>query len=180
MIRNFDVETVRDATAANMDWPAPGESGYEILNIEHVDYDPMSWEEAVEALDYEEEILVKLRDRGLDEIEELSDDLYDDRYGYLKGLDLGVSGAVQALYAAGCVPYASCNGGCFGDFHQEHYPLIVFFADPVRIDILLEAAKHASVGLTNHIYGMLCVYSGDIERMVAFGRELVNRRQDFV
>jgi hypothetical protein len=64
-------------------------------------------------------------------MDEIADEFYEDPGLDPYGLDVGVASTVVALSPLGCVPLSSCNGGCYGDFHHESHPLIVFCAKPM-------------------------------------------------
>lgn len=96
---------------------------------------------------YEEltEILESVTYHGIpaDEAPELPAEL---RHGPgLLGLDLGVSGLVQALSNAGFYPAASCRS------HLEHSwsdaPVVLFTSDRTRVTMLRELAKKHACGL---------------------------------
>ena len=75
--------------------------------------------------------------------------MYDDGEEGLFGLDLGVASCVIALWAAGRIPFSSCNGGAFGDMHHERNPLVAFFAMRAWLPVLMTMAEEANVGLIN-------------------------------
>jgi hypothetical protein len=103
--------------------------------------------------------------------EEEPDDLY--------GLDYGVASVVIGLSATRCIPFFSCNGGAFGGEQHESCPVVAFFARPWMVDVVLECAAEASVGLVNADAGTLIVYAGDTRNMRVFEHALMRRRGTF-
>lgn len=184
MLRRFDeVEVERDVNSSQVVWVPDDvlDSGWYSGNHEWFDTRGTTWSQAQEALQSEERLLEQLGllDDSWDEDSELYEEVTLERFESLMGLDIGVASTVSALSAAGCLPFTSCNGGCLGGHHQENYPLVAFYARSQWIPELLEAATEAQVGLVNGDQNSLVVYTGDIHRMLAYGRTLIARRSEF-
>jgi hypothetical protein len=136
-----------------------------------------SWRDARTALKFEY-LLMRRLENAVDLEKEsiaISDGLFECDYSPLQGLDLGVAGTVLTLSAMGCYTIASCNGGCFGDFHHEKYPLVVFFAKGDDRDILLCAAERSGIGISNK-NGNLLVWANDIWHMHRFAKAIFSLR----
>ena len=67
--------------------------------------------------------------------------------GAVAQLDVGVASTVAALSATGCIPFTSCSAGAFGGWHYEKHPLVVFYARPEAVLLLMKCAQNADVGL---------------------------------
>ena len=176
ILKDFDVNITRVIDVNGLEWPKPGEAceeGYG-CNRAYVDLRGYSWADAQKTLKTEMSILHQIAEA--DDPAIMCEELEAAEGDNLPPTDVGVMATVAALSAARCIPFSSCNGGCFGDQHHETYPVVAFHAKPVWKDILLEAAEEAEVGLSNGFYGSLTVYSDDIWKMVAFARALIARK----
>ena len=112
-----------------------------------------------------------------EEYEQVEDELYDDDEG-LFGLDIGVASTTVALAAARCVTCSSCNAGAFGGSHHESYPVVAFFAKPQQVELLLECAEEAGIGLEN-AEGIVVAYASDIRSMRSFAQALIRNSARF-
>lgn len=182
-MKKFDVDIERTVDAARLGWPEPGEAQEESglgCNREYTDLRRFSWKNARKVLQSEENLMQEVAALSAEEpSDEFWDDLWEERGEYLCGLDLGVASTVAMLSAARCVPYTSCNGGCFEEgHHHESYPVVGFYARPPWIPTLVEAAEEAEAGMHN-FGGPLVVYADDIWKMVAFARALSKRSSVF-
>jgi hypothetical protein len=148
-------------------------------NPEYLDLAGRGWREAKRLIRYETSLLNELAGlesptqtlRSIGRADKISENLH--------GLDLGTASAVFALYAAGSIPFSSCNGGVLGDYHSEQYPLVAFYAREPSVPLLLAAAEQVSAGLENTDAGALMVYSGDLITLVRFARSLVKSSSSF-
>jgi hypothetical protein len=177
--RKFDVEIARSLTSG-LRWPARDEASSERslgCNRSYLDLRGMTWPDASRVFDLEETLIDRLEHaQDLDEEYALiEDELYDDDEG-LFGLDIGVASTVIALSAAGCVPCSSCNAGAYGGTHHELYPTVAFFAKPKHINLLLQCALEANVGIENDSSGAVVVYADDIRNLRTFACALVRRK----
>jgi len=123
------VEIVRKIDLSNLAWPSSSQASRGLCgNKEYVDFRGYSWTDANRVVTLEEEFIDQIENSNDPQTvyERIVDELYDEDEGLL-GLDLGIAGVVVALSAAGCVPFASCNGGVYGGHHHEHHPLVGFF-----------------------------------------------------
>jgi hypothetical protein len=94
---------------------------------------------------------------------------WEEELNELRGLDLGIASAVFALYAFGCFPITSCRGHL--SLGHEKYPLVVFFARPERVPVIVGIAAGTSVGLCNEECEggeALMVYANNIIDMQRF------------
>jgi hypothetical protein len=184
MIRKFDLNIERSVVIEALGSLKPGEAAEKGagLNRQYCDHRRISWKEAQRILEFEESILEQLQsasdfEEAYDCVEEELDDLYERGECLLMGLDLGVASSVAALSAARCIPFTSCNGGVFGQMHQEAHPLVAFYAKPAWIPELMAAAEEANAGLYNS--GEALVVYAEIQDMLAFSRTLIARRGSF-
>ena len=113
---------------------------------------------------------------GYWELEDLLEEI-----GAVAQLDVGVASTVAALSATGCIPFTSCSAGAFRGWHYEKHPLVVFYARPEAVPLLVQCAQNADVGLENEeeIYNPLIVYSDDIRKMRDFANALSEHSADF-
>jgi hypothetical protein len=157
----------------------PGRSERETLLLDNHDYGPIraSWREARRALKYEYRLLKRLESCAdiRTELVVISDRDCEIDCPPLDGLDIGVAGAVLTLAALGCVTVTSCNGGCFGDWHREDYPLIVFYAKPQDKETLLKAARESGAGITHYQAGLM-VWANDIWDIHNFAKAIFTLR----
>ncbi len=180
--RKFEVEVERRVDVAGMAWPEEEAACETSLcgNLGYTDLRGITWDEAVEARCLEGKLIDRIvaAEDPEEELVVIVDELYEDDVG-LYGLDIGVAAAVAGLSAAGCVPCCSCNGGAFGGYHREEYPLVVFFARRALMELLLDCAVEAGTGLENGHGGSLMVYADDIQKIREFGRVLIEWRSLF-
>jgi len=179
--KKFDVEIVREVDPAALGWPEPGDAQDEKglgCNRAYVDLRRMSWAEARRATDLERQLIERIASAPDPEAEyeAVEDELFESDEG-LYCLDLGISGAVIALSAAGSVPFASCNAGDFGGQHHESYPLVVFYTRAEVVDGLIAAAEEAEIGLGGGKW--LVAYADDIRKMMRFAAALSARSGTF-
>lgn len=159
-------------------------------NREYTDLRGSTWGDASEALEQDVDLILRLRDCA-DPHSELEkyiasrlrvslDDQNFDAYDLLgrsiySRLDPGVASTVLALSASGAAPITSCNGGIFGDCHQELFPLVCFFAPPdVGIWIAELAAESGLILEQNSITRSPVLSSLKIEPFVRFAELLVS------
>ena len=174
MLRIYEEEIVRVVKVEQLSWPTEtmAAKGFG-ENYRYEDLRGISWEQAIETIGFERELVEELIAAPGPDIEGFKELV--DQNVILWGLDPGVAGAVMALSAAGCVTSSSCNGGCFGDPHHEDCPVIAFCARPWSVPVLLESAEAVGVGLVNGLEGLLLVYANDIRQMLRFAEELIRR-----
>jgi len=177
----FDVEIVREVDPASLGWPEPGAAQDETglgCNRSYFDLRRLTWAEARRTADLERQLIQRIESAPDHEAEyeAIEDELFESDEG-LHGLDLGIAGAVIALSAAGCVPFASCNAGSFGGRHHEAYPLVVFYARAEAVDGLLASAEEAEIGLGGGEW--LTAYADDVRKMVRFAAALSARSRAF-
>jgi hypothetical protein len=182
MIRQFNLTIERSVKLDSLGWPEPGAAAADGLrcNRAYCDLRGYSWRQSMEILQLEERLTTRFQSKEdsrtvLGAVSRELDELHDNGEDGLLGLDLGVASTVIALSAARCIPFSSCNGGAFGDHHEEAHPLVSFFVKPAWVAILLNIAKEADVGLYNS--GDALVVYGEILDMLSFARGLsANRR----
>jgi hypothetical protein len=186
MLRTANVKVTRRIESSQLRWATrsaaasyPG-CGW---NRDYEDYSETSWSDVEATIQYECSLLerhatVESRFDPCD-TQEQDDEGEIEMVEYLQGLDAGVASCVLALSAARCLPFSSCNGGVLGDFHQEQYPLVAFFARRLSVPILRDCAETSGAGLENHDGGALLVYADDLNKMVRFAKEIHRRRTDF-
>ena len=192
--KTFDVQVVRRVDPDLTSWPKPSEVAEGRNpggNKEYGDLRGLSWDEAREVRELENEYIVRVERASLGfgneplDAEELFDEIFDDEeLAELMGLDMGVAATVAALSAAGFIPCTSCNGGAFGGRHHEAYPLVAFYARPEALTLLLQCAQESEVGMDNDQGWSpddlpIVVYADDIRKMDAFAEALSKRSSDF-
>jgi len=171
--RGGEVLIERSARAADLEWPtmevATGADG-ESINRAYVHLRQVSWADVKRIAAIETKAI---EERTSSSRECLDDERSDELYDSLFGLDLGVAAAVFALAAAKCVPLYSCNGE---RGHNDSYPVVVFRCRKERLPDLMAIAERIGCGLVNGRSGTAVLYSGRLERMMEFGRELLESR----
>lgn len=179
----FDVEIVRHVQSGELRWPtgerAESDSGLG-GNREYYDLRGLGWQDVQDTLREERQMIERLlaAEDLLEEYEVIEEERYEDD-GAMLGLDVGVASATAALSAAGCIPFASCNGGALGDIHHEAYPLIAFCARSEYVPLLLAIAEQVDLGLERGGYGDLIVYARDVRQMIGFAEIMLANRERF-
>ncbi|MFA6267838.1 MAG: hypothetical protein WC670_19240 [Pseudolabrys sp.] len=179
----FDVKITRSVARNNLRWPERGEALDESglgCNRAYMDLRFCTWRDAKRVFDQESVLIERLEAAAdLDEEYELIvEELYEEDEG-LFGLDIGVASSAIALSAAGCVSCSSCNAGAYGGSHYELYPVVAFFAKAQQVDLLLQFAEEANIGLENGGSGIVVAYAGDVRNMRAFADALIRKKTDF-
>lgn len=180
-----DVERA-DLTKARLSWPEPGEAGEESglgCNRAYFDMRGVGWLQVRDMLSVEAELLRRVLGAPdpSDELaaveEEIDEDLDAGGEHPLWGLDLAVASATLALSAAGCVTFASCNGGGIdGSHHLEAYPLVAFYMRPRIAGVIHMSATAAGVGLHTHGDGFVHVYGDRATDVYVFAEHLYASR----
>ncbi len=193
--RTFDVDIVRLVDPTRLSWPEPGETMDDRNpggNREYTDLRYLSWAVARRVLEMEEECISRIEtmegpsETGSFTIEEAMENIWEwedllDEVGPVAALDVGVASTTAALSAAGCIPFTSCSAGAYGGRHREKHPLVVFYARPEAVPLLMECAEKAGVGLEieDELHHPLIVYADDIRKMRDFANALSERSADF-
>lgn len=167
------VDKVREIKIDQLWWPEKRQAARGLGgNNEYRDFRGFSWEDADRILTFEEDLVNRIEDSDDtdDAYQEALDELYEDDEGLL-GLDIGVAGVVLSLSVAGCIPFTSCNGGVYGDYHREHYPLVGFYTRPKTAPTLLKASAEADISITSD--GVVFAFSDNVRSMVSFARSLL-------
>lgn len=180
--RKFDVDITRSLTSV-LRWPTRGEASAERslgCNQSYIDLRGMTWSDVCRVFDLEGSLIDRLE--HAEDLERecalIEDELYEDDEGIF-GLDIGIASTVIALSAASCIPCSSCNGGAYGGTHHELYPTVAFFAKPQQIDLLLQCATEANIGIENQESGVVVAYADDIRNMRTFAAALMEREAEF-
>jgi hypothetical protein len=182
MLSNRNVEVARLVDLHQLAWPSPKQRSADSSlggNSEYLDLSGRGWNEAKRLIRYETSLLNEFAGLESPALSLKSTGRADKISEQLHGLDLGIASTVFALFAAGSIPFSSCNGGVLGDYHSEQYPLVAFYAREPAVPLLLAAAEQVSAGLGNTDAGALVVYSGDLITMVRFARSLVKSSPSF-
>jgi len=177
MLDRADVEIRRTVDSALLvpltDAQASTESGM-MLNHHYVDVRGCSLADARLALAEEAEALEQLE--AADWAGDVADQLMDDAYHeseFLFGFDIGTTGAIHALSAAGATPITSCNGGVIdGEKHSCDVPTILFSATADILPRILRAADVAEVGLINND-GHVELFADWLPKFHAFAEQLL-------
>lgn len=145
-----------------------------LLNHEYCDYQGVSIEDAMDAVNEESDLLAELE--GADWNTETAEEIIEanmEAMGLTGSLDPGVAGLVFAISALGGTPISSCNGGVVGiTRHRSDVPHVLFTAPPVVMDRILPAAKRHRVGLI-HNEGYAEAFTDHLPNLHALARELV-------
>lgn len=180
---HFGVDIERKISPERLRWPSAAQardgSGFG-GNRDYYDLRGQPWSDVADVLREEHELIARIEQaEDPDEESELIEEEFTEDPGGMMGLDIGVASTVAALSAAGCVPFASCNGGAFGGPHHESHPLVAFCARREHVPLLLEAAERTGVGMESDEMGEVMVYADDIRRMPVFAAALLENRDLF-
>lgn len=180
--KHFDVQIKRNVDASGLSWPRPEEAEENLgSNRLYVDLRRLPWKEALRVYDLEEKCIKRLLASSdpNTECEKIENEIDSDQVVTF-GLDIGVASSVCALSAAGCIPFSSCNAGAFGGSHDEVFPYVAFYARMKAIDLLLQCAETAEVGLIlREDVGCLVLYSDNINKMRIFANSLIENSSAF-
>jgi hypothetical protein len=179
MLTNANVEIVRNVRIDQLIWPDRSTITEWIRaewNHEYVNLGRISRRRVREVIAYERKLLERhaTTPKVFDLCDADGEDAQMEKHELFHGLDDGVASCVFALWVRGCLTCSSCNGGVFGDGHNENHPLIVMFARPENIPLLLDCAQRSNIGLINHNNGSLMLYANDIRQLIAFSEELIS------
>lgn len=141
-------------------------------------YSAASWDGAEGTLTAEAEALARL-DASTDDEDEFDDAAFDEQGELWLALELGVTGASEALCAAGCPTFASCRGHGRDFGGRSRHPWLLFAADERRVPLLEAAARDAGCGLELDDGGLVEAWAPSLVEIVAFGCGLHARRRDF-
>jgi hypothetical protein len=149
-----------------------------IHGYENGAYAGATWEGAAESLRNESDELARL-DAACATEEEFDEATWEAALECGLGFEFGVSGAVEALCAAGCPTFASC-GGHGDDFGgRSRHPWALFAADAARLPLLVKAASETGCGLEIDEDGLLTVWASSPKEMIAFGERMLSGRGRF-
>lgn len=109
---NHDYFSIRDAT---LDWAR------EVLNYEKSTLKQFGWD------------IQPINNTYLE-----NEENYEEYLELCEGLDFGIASVVLSLSAVGCRTFWSCNGS---ESHDEEVPLVDFFCDVEKTDLLKKAAE---------------------------------------
>lgn len=187
MIPRADIELWLDDPDLASGLPDPDEvesAGFTDGNFQYEEYYAQaSWDEAVEALEVERELIgaADARASAPSEFDALIDgELEDWQQIALSGLDAGVATAVLALNAAGCVTTTSCRGhpGRYISDDGHDFPRVRFMADPPRARLVRDAAADSGCG-----FGVeppiVEVFARSLTEMMAFAERMLAARTAF-
>jgi hypothetical protein len=141
-------------------------------------YCAASWEGAEGTLTAEAEALARL-DASTDDEDKFDDAAFDEQGELWLALELGVTGASEALCAAGCPTFASCRGHGRDFGGRSRHPWLLFATDERRVPLLEAAARDAGCGLELDESGLVEAWAPSLVEIVAFGRALHARRREF-
>ncbi|MCE6999971.1 hypothetical protein LZG04_34920 [Saccharothrix sp. S26] len=107
-------------------------------------------------------------------------ELVDDESSPLEGLDLGVSGLVHALVAAGLITAASCRGHHLRDAWSP-YPVVYFATNRSRAEVLQPLVVEAGCGfdVDESRRELILVYSSSVENFVRLAHLILAGRDRF-
>ena len=94
----------------------------------------------------------------------------------LIGFDLGTNALTAALRASRHLPYYSCNGGAFGDDHNDEHPVIGFLCRRPLLSFLLDAARESGVGLVSNQMQGITAYCRTVDAFIDMAEGLYDRR----
>lgn len=171
---------------SRLSWPSPRDAEDDSGlggNRQYFDLRGVGWRDAAQMIKDEGALLVRLSSasdlaeeaRAIEE--EAEEELEKGDFHILWGLDVGVAAAVISLAAAGCVPFASCNGGVFGEGrHHELYPLVAFYMRARIAEQISVAAEESGAGLYMGDRGTLQVYASSPWTLHEFAKRVFDRR----
>lgn len=180
--QKFEVNVTRSLSSEGLRWPGRGEASNERnlgCNRAYIDLRGLTWEDAERVFELESTFIERIEAAPDPEQEyaQIEEELYEDDEG-LFGLDIGVASTTVALCAAQCVTCSSCNAGAYGGNHHEEYPVVAFFAKPHHVELLLQCAEEAGIGLDN-ADGVVSAFASSIRNMRSFASCLMRNRAGF-
>jgi len=180
VIPRSDVEIVVDVDPAVLTLATPETVRYGIACIheyQNAVFAAANWVDAEETIRVEAEELARL-DGTCSTEDEFDEAAFEVRTENFLDFEFGVSGAVEALCAAGCPTFASCGGHGEGFGGRDRHPWILFASDSMRLLILVRSAQMAGCGLQLDERGLLVVLAPSLSEMIEFGRLLIRSRND--
>ena len=181
MIPRSDIEIMIDVDPAGLTAASPEKVilGIACIHVyENAAFAGATWEGAQEALQAETEELEQL-DFSCSDEEAFDEAVYEAQVGCDLAFEFGVSGAVEALCAAGCPTFASCGGHGEGFGGRSRHPWVLFAGDVARLPLLVGAAREAGCGLDTDDRGLLTVWAPSPLEMIQFGKRILSRRRFF-
>ncbi len=115
--------------------------------------------------------------RSAEEFDALAYEEFEEEGAMLGYFDLGVTGLVKALNAAGCVTAFSCRGHP-GSAREQH-PQVLLTCDAARAELLAMLAARANCGVENFCGTGLAVYAASVSEMLQLGELVVEARDRF-
>lgn len=177
-----EVDPERLAEVPNEEFDRADEDGEIAGNQMYQDLRFMTWDDVADTIRIEKGIFNRLAGAAdiRSELRAIDEERFqeDDQLLALWGLDVGVAAATIALSAFGAAPVGSCNGGAFGDFHQDKHPYVAFYLPRERAASLQTLAAGAQVGLVCADDGIVRIFSRRIEDMMKFAEVMYDHRQD--
>jgi hypothetical protein len=170
--RRSEIPITRTVDAANLGWPSAEERRSETLagNRDYSSLGRVTWKEVREAIEEERRAIDRIA--GADDwesyyeewLEEWLEECYEEPF--LFGFDLGTNALSAALAAARCLSFYSCNGGAFGEGHNDVYPLVAFFCKPAVFPFLNAAAERSGGGLEYNRADGLTAFAQDVDSLI--------------
>lgn len=137
-------------------------------NFEYVDLRGLSLADLDHALDEEGAAYAMLEAAAFDQMSVDEVDRQRAESSLVPMLDFGVTSAVVAISALGCVPVTSCRGPTLGRSpHQHRAPMMVFYARRVHAPALLAAVEQADCQIVNN-GAKVEIYADDVRKMRRF------------
>ncbi|MCD0419081.1 hypothetical protein LOC51_17865 [Rubrivivax sp. JA1024] len=170
----FDLPITRDVDEKGLYWPSLDERSSENVggNRDYCSLGRVSRSEVRELVEAERAVIDELSKS--ENWEEFYEEWLDSRIEL--GFDLGTNAIASALAAARCLPFYSCNGGVFGDSHNDTYPLVAFFCREPIFPFIKAAAEAVDVGLEYNRTGGLTAFSKDVDALINMASALYDRR----
>lgn len=134
------------------------------------------WTEVREFIDQERKVIGEIS-RAQD-WESLYEEWLEESYENLPllGFDLGTNALCASLAAARCLPFYSCNGGAFGGYHNDTYPVVVFFCRAPIYPFIAAASEKADVGLEYNHAGGLTAFGKEVDALIDMAAALYDMR----
>jgi hypothetical protein len=179
-VPRYEVEVYVDASGRLL--PVSAEDAAEGFgdNRDYHDLRGISWLEATDAVGREMDLLATASLGDTAEafeqaVEELEDVIGDEINPLFWTVDLGVTGLVATLSAAGYVTTYSCRGHPHG--RGCAHPVVRLACDQPRLEVLASCATDVGCGLS--VNGLVEVWDTSVAGLLRLAQEILKRRDEF-
>lgn len=181
MSEQFALAIEHDVDVGCDAWPTREERRSETLggNRDYFELGISTWNEVKAIIESERTTIREIH--GSSDPDAAFESWFEEQYedgGFGLGVDLGVNSLVAALRACHCLPFYSCNGGAFGEAHNDSHPVVAFFWRKEVAPLIRMAAVRSEAGLMHNHSGGVTAYARNVEAMIGMAEFLYTHRQE--